>query len=43
LLAKPDDPTLVAALEKYHRAGKTSNSEIKDLLFAEKGIEYRYV
>jgi hypothetical protein len=42
-IAAADDPTLAAALERYHREGKTSNAEIKLLLKRDTDVDIRQV
>ena len=36
-----DDPVLQEALQKYHREGKTNNTEISERLFADYNITLR--
>jgi hypothetical protein len=41
--ANLENSTFVDALKKYHREGKSSNANIKQLLLNEHGIDVRYV
>ena len=42
LTVQADDPVLKEALQKYHREGKTNNTEISERLLAEYNITLRY-